>query len=239
MQLVADIGNTHLKLAVFEGDTIVESIVVSANYAGCVKDFLHKHPAIKSGILSSVAAENHELVSLFPWLILSSSTSLPFANAYDTPHTLGMDRVAAVAGAMLLFPKQDILVIDLGTCIKYNVITAAGVFVGGAISPGITMRFKAMNTFTDRLPQQEPAWPATELATTTADSLQAGVLFGALQEMQGMIHSYSINYPNLKVILTGGDAYLFEDKLKMSIFVHPQLNLLGLHSILNHHAAQR
>ncbi len=239
MHLVADIGNTFLKLAVFADDRIIEQWTADVNDIACVEHALQKYPTIKSGVLSTVAAPNSRLNALLPWLILDADTALPFENGYGSPKTLGMDRIAAVAGAQALYPHKDVLVIDLGTCIKYNLILKSGVFKGGAISPGIRMRFKALNTFTDRLPLLDTSWPNDFCAASTDASLQSGVLFGALFEMIGMVDSYKHDHPSLLVLLTGGDAALFEDKLKMSIFVHPELNLIGLHSILKNHVAQR
>ena len=165
---------------------------------------------------------------------MTQSTPLPIQINYSTPQTLGVDRIAAACGAVDLMPNRDALVIDFGTCINYEFIDAAANYLGGAISPGVKMRFEAMHTFTARLPLINPNPHVGLIGQSTEECMQSGVMFGILGEMEGFISKYKAKYPNLVVILCGGDAPLFENRLKQPIFVAPNLVLSGLNKILLH-----
>jgi type III pantothenate kinase len=149
---------------------------------------------------------------------LNHKTKLPISIKYKTPDTLGADRVANAVASNDRFPNDHVLAIDAGTCIKYDLVDDNQCYHGGAISPGLTMRFKALNTFTDKLPLVQRSDQGMWLGQTTEESIQTGVEHGAVQEVKGFIESYEKEFPNLKVILTGGDASFFESRLKKQIF---------------------
>ncbi len=169
-------------------------------------------------------------------LLLTHHLPLPINLMYKTPETLGMDRIAAACGASSIFPERDCLVIDMGTCINYEFIDAKKNYHGGSISPGMDMRFKAMHTFTARLPLVKLNSQVQLTGTDTEKCMQSGVFYGIVGEIEAMILQYQQKYPQLLVILCGGDASLFENKLKPTIFAAPDLVLMGLNRILSHNA---
>jgi len=166
---------------------------------------------------------------------LTSTLGFPITISYDTPQTLGVDRIAAACGAFELFPNSDCLVIDMGTCITYDFLSARGVYEGGAIAPGVKMRFKAMNHFTARLPLVDPVADAPLTGKSTVTSMQSGVINGILEEIKGFISRYQSRCPDLKTVVCGGDLVFFENSIKPSIFAAPDLVLIGLNRILLHH----
>jgi type III pantothenate kinase len=168
---------------------------------------------------------------------LKSNTPLPLKIQYATPLTLGVDRIADACGAFQLFPNQNNLIIDLGTCINYEFMDSDNNYWGGAISPGVNMRFKSMNTFTAQLPLVEAIGYPELIGNSTISCLQSGVMNGILEEMKGIISRLKSKYPELRVILTGGDYRFFENQLKDSIFAAPELVLVGLNRILIHNAS--
>jgi type III pantothenate kinase len=157
---------------------------------------------------------------------------MPLKILYKTPATLGVDRLAAACGARALFPLQHCLTIDAGTCVTFDFIDMDGNYYGGAISPGMNMRFQALHTFTARLPLVSPAGEANLIGDSTESSIRSGVINGLAAEIDGIIHQYQLKFEGLRAILCGGDALFFENKLKASIFASPELVLVGLNSIL-------
>ena len=234
--LVVDAGNTFLKAALFDSGELKTK--KSFSNATELKAFLRETPAqhilvstlsipVEEILSSSIASEKK--IGLHPEL------PTPLKNKYATPLTLGVDRMAAACGAWTLYPQQNSLVIDMGTCINYELVTEASEYLGGAISPGVQMRADAMHSFTARLPAIRPTetWPPLT-GDSTVSCLQSGVMNGTLEEIKGTIARYQERYPGIRVILCGGDAPFFENHLKPSIFVAPDLVLLGLNSILMH-----
>ena len=164
---------------------------------------------------------------------LSAQTSLPFKNRYSTPETLGKDRLAAVAGAKALFPGENCLVIDCGTCIKYDLITSTGEYLGGNIAPGAKMRIQAMHHFTARLPEVAMQLPTDYCGHSTETALQNGALRGASLEIEGFVQLFSTQYQPLRVVLTGGDAAFFQPVLDVpNLVTEADLTLYGLNNIL-------
>ena len=170
-------------------------------------------------------------------LVLNYALPLPVKLLYRTPETLGVDRIAGACGASFIFPDMDCLVIDMGTCINYEFVDSKSNYHGGAISPGVEMRMKAMNTFTTRLPLIKVTEDFELIGDSTESCMQSGVVNGVLGEISGVISKYLKIYPALKVILCGGDAALFENQLKPPIFAAPDLVLMGLNRILRYNAA--
>src|SRR5690606_34521365 len=168
---------------------------------------------------------------------------IPITNGYATPETLGADRLAGVIGAKNIYPENPVLVIDAGTCITYDFIDKAGFYAGGSISPGLRMRFKAMNHFTGKLPEVEVDMNITGFKSSygkdTQESLISGVVNGLLFEVEGFIKKYNNQYLDLRVILCGGDSTFFDTRLKNSIFAHqillePNLVMIGLNTVVNY-----
>jgi type III pantothenate kinase len=233
MNLVVDYGNTFAKVGIFDHQNLMEKHTFPSHID--LRQFLLNIKA-DHVIVSSVNMAADEVLS---WathasskLILHYALPLPIKNLYKTPATLGVDRLAGVCGASQLFPFQNSLVIDAGTCITFDFIDSQGNYRGGAISPGMAMRFKAVHTFTAKLPLISPEENITLIGDTTERCIQSGVIHGLLAEMDGIISQYQEKYENLRVILCGGDARFFENKLKASIFASPDLVLVGLNSIL-------
>jgi type III pantothenate kinase len=197
---------------------------------------------LKGAIISSVVNYSREIIDYLSNLYgtcieLNHATPLPLENRYATPETLGYDRIAAAVGAYTICPGKNVLVIDAGTAITYDIVTSRGEFLGGNISQGIEIRFKSLNKYTNRLPHLErPEAVPPLVGSTTREAIQSGIVNGLLFEMDGFIGAFTKKYPKLQVVLTGGDAKYFVGKLKNSIFVDPNLNLIGLNRILEHNA---
>ena len=239
MNLVIDKGNTVSKLAIFSNGEIIEKIIEPKLGLPVLDSVFKKHPGIIHGILSSVShfePETDEWLKkkLRQFIILSAETPLPILNTYKTKSTLGYDRIADAVGAYSLFPGINVLIIDAGTAITIDLLTAAGEFYGGNISPGLDLRFRALHEFTSKLPLIEKKEDHPFLGKTTEEAILSGVLSGAAFELDGYIDKLRIQYPDLKIILTGGDIKFFVKKLKNIIFVHSNLNLTGLNRILEY-----
>ena len=189
-------------------------------------------------IISNVTAEKkvpRKLLSHDAQVIrLDHHTRLPVKNMYATPATLGNDRLANAVGAFVTFPNHPVLVIDAGTCIKYDFIDDKGRYHGGSISPGLNMRFKALHHYTGSLPLLKQEKKIMLTGTNTKEAMVSGVQAGALAEVNGFIDQYAAKHKSIKFILTGGDHRFFAGNLKKHIFVSPNLTLLGLNEILDH-----
>lgn len=238
MNIAIDWGNSAIKAGFFEnGDLIeVQTHLSVEDLQARFRDYPPDAVVISS--TSRPADQLREQLPIKPgtyWLTVDGYTPVPMEKRYDTPHTLGTDRVASAVGAKVRFPEEDCLVIDMGTCVTYDYVDAKAVFHGGMISPGFRMRFRAMHSFTERLPLVEPEEPRpTLLGKNTRQAMQAGVINGLLAELSGIIEAHRRDHPNLKVLICGGDAPFFESSLKPPIFVVPELVLIGLNRILQH-----
>lgn len=245
MNLVLDLGNSCGKVAICEGVNVIESAVYDVVTMKEISYFINSYPEIKGAIFSSVANHSREIIdylstSFDTFLELNADTPLPIRNQYKTPETLGYDRIAAVAGAHTIYPECNVLVIDAGTALTYDVVTAAGEYLGGNISPGMNMRFKALNKFTNRLPLLSIGEEHIDLlGTSTDEAIISGVFNGVIMEVDGFISAVSQKFNDLKVVITGGDANSFDKKLKSSIFVVSHLNLIGLNRILDYNASNK
>ena len=238
MKLVIDSGNTLVKLAVFNGSQIVELLKTPDLSIQTIAQLLDKYKNINSAIFSSVRENTQELENFLDqkvhFISLDGKTLLPYKNNYTTPETLGKDRIAAVAGAQNLFPTNNVLVIDAGTSITYDLLTSDGEYMGGGISPGMQMRFDALNTFTSKLPliKAEYDKDITLIGNTTSKAILSGVQNGVLQEVDGIIEEYKADFSSLKIVICGGDNKYFDKYLKNNIFAAPNLVLQGLIKIL-------
>lgn len=237
MQLALDIGNTRTKAAVFEGRNLLETALFENNHTEFLEKLLLKYPQITASIISSVIADSTATESLLAartsLLQFSHITPLPIKNSYESPETLGKDRLAAAVGAWSMFKNKNVLIIDAGTALKADLLTSAGEYLGGSIAPGLQMRFQALHHFTGRLPLIDADKNYKSLTgKNTRESILNGVQNGMLYEVQGLIHAYKEQYPDLQIILTGGDAPFFELGLKNHIFAVPGLVLAGLNEIV-------
>ena len=168
-----------------------------------------------------------------PVLHVTGETPAPVKVAYRTPATLGADRLAAVVGAVTLVPQTDLMVIDAGTCITYDFVDAAGLYVGGNISPGVEMRLEALHARTARLPRIDvDGGEVPDLGYDTDTAIRAGVVRGIGYELQGCIRHHQKRFPNLKIFLTGGDRYAFSDALRRNILTDSHLVARGLNRLL-------
>lgn len=236
-RLILDFGNTLKKLAVFLDEELLELSSTSGDVIQHIEDFKQKYPQLSSCILSTVVnIDIHTmqyLKSNFDFIMFDHTIPIPIVNGYETPETLGKDRLAAAIGAHLLFPQENVLIIDAGSSITYELLTDDGIYKGGAISPGLKLRAKALNQFTDQLPLVDYSDEVELLGKTTKGCLQSGVLNGAISEVNSMIERFISQFGKLKVILTGGDAKYFEKNLKYDIFASANLVLVGLNHILD------
>lgn len=237
MQIVIDIGNSRTKIAVFDGADLLDQAVFTEGHSKHAEALLKKFPDVQYSIVSSVAGDSGEMESYLKTktklIHYSPDTLLPFKNKYESPETLGKDRLAAAVGAWSQFKGKSVLVIDAGTAIKIDLVNDQGEFMGGSISPGIEMRFKALNTFTGKLPLVRADKNYKSLTgKNTIESILNGVQNGALYEVQGFVDAYSKQYPGINIVVTGGDASFFELGLKNHIFAIPELVLIGLNEIL-------
>jgi len=238
MNIVVDIGNSFIKVAVFNKDEIIHQEQFLSGRLEVLNTVFIQFPSIENGIISLVGSPDKKINKLLhsklkKLILLNENTLLPIDNLYKTKKTLGKDRLAAVIGANYLFPEKDILVIDAGTAITFDFINSNGQYHGGSISPGLHMRFKALHEFTSNLPLLAPREHFSSPAGTTEDSIITGVQSGMINEIKGIINEYKEQYPELITVLTGGDAIFFEKILKNSIFVDLNLVLKGLNRILS------
>lgn len=239
MNLVIDAGNTHIKYAVFRRNQILHvEASPEAGFTDHIKDLFEKYPGIERAIISSVSnleAWAADVVSVFcDVFILGPGCRVPFKNSYATPQTLGPDRMALATAAFYHNPKGNTLVIDAGTCITYDLVNDHGEYLGGAISPGLFMRYNALHEFTRRLPLLTPENILDFIGNATESSMHSGVVNGICLEIDGVIAQYKSRFRDLTVILTGGDAQFLSKRLKSSIFAHSNFLLEGLNHLLDY-----
>lgn len=237
--LVIDVGNTYTKIGSFKDSKLIFSIHFESADQSAISNYISQLPGCDSIIISSVIFIEEGLENLIKsrckqFYKLSSTLKIPFYNKYKTSETLGNDRLAAVSGALKIFPASNVLIIDSGTCITYDLLTDKSEYLGGSISPGMAMRFKALHHFTGKLPLVKIAEMVSLIGDSTENSILSGVIHGVVYEVSGYISVYYERFQNLKVMLTGGDSNFISKNLKNnSIFVEPNLVLIGLNEILN------
>ena len=232
--LCLDFGNTRLKAAVFENDVVMEEMVLADDNNDTIEALVNQYRPQKS-ILSSVISHNAEveriLASKTIFHKLSYSTKLNFTSPVGKPETIGADRLALAAAAVHFYPGRNNLIISLGSCVTYNFINQYHQFLGGAISPGMEMRFKSMHDYTAKLPMVQKDWNFPVIGYDTKTNLQSGVIAGITFEMDGYIDFYQNQYGNFNVVLTGGDAGYFARHLKNKIFADLKFLFKGLYAI--------
>jgi type III pantothenate kinase len=238
MNLCIDIGNTRIKIGIFnDAGKMIHNDAFLTMDAINVKNLISKYKiskAISSSTRKSVSAFEKRVKSHVDLLRLSHKTPIPIKNLYHTPKTLGKDRLAVVIGCTKVYPNTNCLVIDAGTCITYDIITKNKEYLGGNISPGIRMRAEAMDTLTSTLPLVEPVYNIDYIGKSTETAMQNGIVYGTLLEIESLITKIKQDIGEINVIITGGDAPFFADLLKTKIFVHSYLVLEGLNTTLNY-----
>ncbi|NOQ24054.1 MAG: type III pantothenate kinase [Bacteroidales bacterium] len=239
MNLTIDIGNSRIKFAVFNNDKIVDIITKTAFSISDITNILFTYPKIKFAILSTVKNIESTIISYLKsnlsfFIYLDENSKIPIENLYQTKSTLGKDRLAAIIGANNIFPDTSVLVIDAGTAITFDFINKNKQYLGGTISPGLEMRFKALNYFTNKLPLLNKNEDFNLIAVNTVKAIISGVQNGMIFEIEGYIDNLKNKYDDLKIILTGGDAIFFDKKLKNTIFVNLNIINIGLNRILEH-----
>ncbi len=242
MYLAIDIGNTSQKLALFDQNGRQCQWLRKERLTPEDLQLLFSQYPVKAAILSSVGDEAAPLEEFLKTRVLTyrltSDLQLPVTLCYATPASLGADRIASAAGAHALFPDCNVLVVQAGTCLVTDLVTAAGQYLGGTIAPGLRMRLRALPQFTAHLPLLDPEPVDYLVGNSTTQSILSGVVNGYVCEIQGMISRYETQYPGLKVVLSGGDAPLLESSLKNSIFAAQNLVLLGLYEILHFNVSE-
>lgn len=238
MELIIDVGNTNIKCFLFENNKIQTSYMWSHSEFLKIKELV-KLSNVNKCIISNVSKHN-EIYSIIPsnleCIDFTYSTPIPLINKYETPHTLGIDRIVAAVGAETILPGVHKLIIDAGTAITIDLVTSSGEFIGGNISPGLTTRFNALHDYTGKLPKLEQTEQFGLTGINTFQAIQNGVIKGILYELEGYITEYNTIFPNISVFLTGGDTIFFEKFIKNPIFAEKNLNAIGLHRILTYNA---
>lgn len=233
MNVVVDSGNTYSKIGWFSGDNLIR-FETRLSFTELIELIRAELP--DRIMYSSVNRPLNEFLEALDRdvtvLNLTGVLPVPIEKDYETPHTLGADRVAAACGANWMFPGKDVLVVDMGTSITYDLLDHEGIFRGGLISLGVRMRFNALHTFTKRLPLFDPEKDPEFIGKSTKNAIQSGVMNGTLAEIEGIIDRYRNEIPSLCVVICGGDVPFFESSLKPPIFAVPELVLIGLNRIL-------
>jgi type III pantothenate kinase len=239
MVLVVDIGNTRIKCAVYELDTLKAVFVFTEKEAeNNFKNILFSYPNVTDLIVSSVAKTlTFDLQTISNDLnihFVSNLDTFPFENKYATPKTLGVDRMILAAGATLLYPKQNRLIIDAGTCVTYDFVDENDIYWGGAISPGFRLRYESLHQFTAKLPLLTLEEPEGLVGSSTNQSIHSGVVNGLICEMDGFIERYKQQNENFTIILTGGDAVFLAKRLKNTIFANSNFLLESLNQFFQY-----
>lgn len=239
MVLVVDIGNTRIKCAVCEVNTLMETFVFENSEAeNKLKNILIGYPKIKNLVVSSVGkALNFDLKTLSNNITVHFVSNLdvfPFQNKYTTPRTLGIDRMILATGATLLFPNRNRLIIDAGTCITYDFVDKNDNYWGGAISPGLRLRYESLHQFTAKLPLLTFEEPEGLVGNSTNQSIHSGVVNGLICEIDGFIDRYKEQNENFTIILTGGDTYFLAKRLKNTIFANSNFLLESLNQFFQY-----
>ena len=239
MKLVLDIGNTLGKLVVYdqEDEVFKTQFELGEMHATLIELFLN-FPEITQAILCSVVSIEPQIQLFLKektiLLKVNSQLKLPFENRYETPETLGADRIGLVAAAVFKYPGKNCLVVDAGSCVTYDFISSNGIYMGGAISPGLQMRFKAMHEHTNKLPFVTLKEEFIAIGANTQNSILAGAVNGLVFEIEGWQSSLERTYEDLTLILTGGDAQFLSKRLKNTIFAHSNFLVQGLRQLLDY-----
>jgi len=233
MLLVIDVGNTQIKAAAFEQNTLLKKeIIAYEDWQISLKKVIKNFSEISILVVASVGKlEKSDFLTLDSGLnvyFITRESKFPFNNLYASPSTLGIDRMILASGAVLQFPKKNRLVIDAGTCITYDFIDSNDNYLGGAISPGIRLRYESLHNYTAKLPLLKKEKPIDIVGNSTTQSIHSGVINGVSFEIEGFINSVLDKNDNFIIILTGGDAVFLAERLKNTIFANPNFLLESL-----------
>lgn len=233
MLLAIDVGNTRIKAALFEANTLVETFVFGKeDFISQVAFILELHAKIKTIVLATVGNFEKKLLSSFEnkfsIVHISHESKFPFQNLYTTPTTLGIDRMVLAAGAVMTFPTQNRLIIDAGTCITYDFVDKNNSYLGGAISPGLRIRYEALHQQTAKLPLLSKTYAENFIGNSTEESIHSGIVNGVIYEISGFIEEYKNQYAKFIIILTGGDGEFLAKRLKNTIFANSNFLLESL-----------
>ena len=235
MNLVVDIGNSSLKVAIFDKKLMTSKFIYTNQSLNIFSD-LFKNNVIDNCLISNVSTIDKNILDFLKinsnLFSINESINLPFINLYKTKNTLGHDRIALVSAAAIDFPDQNILIIDAGTCITYDFKNSENEYLGGGISPGIQMRFKSLNSQTSKLPLSTINLDYKLIGDDTNSSINSGVVHGVISEINGIINQYQERFKNIKIILTGGDSNFLLKKIKNTIFADQNFLLKGLNYLL-------
>jgi len=237
MNLIVDVGNSYVKFAVFQQSKIIhkhttELALFNEAFQSLRKDFSKIDKTIISSVGKLELTQIETIKKNCKVLVLTSKVKLPFENLYKTPKTLGVDRIALVSASVNQYPDANVLIIDAGTCITYDFINSKNQYFGGAISPGIRLRYQSLHNLTANLPLLDTEFPKDIVGSSTTEAIHSGVINGVLKEIDGIIDEYQNKFSDLTVILTGGDANFLSNQLKNSIFANSNFLLEGLNYIL-------
>ena len=235
MNLVVDIGNSTLKVAIFDKKLMTSKFIYTNQSLNIFSD-LFKNNVIDNCLISNVSTIDKNILDFLKinsnLFSINESINLPFINLYKTKNTLGHDRIALVSAAAIDFPDQNTLIIDTGTCITYDFKNSENEYLGGGISPGIQMRFKSLNSQTSKLPLSTINLDYKLIGDDTNSSINSGVVYGVISEINGIINQYQERFKNIKIILTGGDSNFLLKKIKNTIFADQNFLLKGLNYLL-------
>ncbi len=234
-----DTGNTFVKIAVADEGKIVSVVAFSLEDEESILQYAAALPVADACIVSSVSVSDSELTKILServsyFVELTAETPIPIRNLYETPETLGKDRLAAVVGAYGLFPGKNVLVMDAGTALTVDFIDNEGNYRGGNISPGLQIRYRALHDYTKRLPLEDQNNDFKIIGNSTSSAIIGGVQTGMIFEIEGYIDYFAGQYPDLVTIMTGGDVIFFVNRIKKSIFAESDLVLIGLEKIIEH-----
>ncbi|TRX21049.1 type III pantothenate kinase [Flavobacterium franklandianum] len=233
MILAVDVGNTRIKAAVFEDNTLLESFVfLKTALEKSIENILEKYKNTTHLVIASVSDVEKQAFISFKDAVnihfVSQTDPFPFVNCYETPQTLGIDRMVLAAGAILQYPNQNRLVIDAGTCVTYDFIDENDNYLGGAISPGLRLRYESLHHFTAKLPLLTLEKPKRFIGKSTSESIHSGVVNGLVFEIEGCIAEIKGQYSKFIIILTGGDSVFLAKRLKNTIFANSNFLLESL-----------
>ncbi len=240
MNLIVDAGNTFVKFAIFDGGDLIfqEKLEIQVNFCQHIKKVFKRFPKVTHAIVANVGGLDKKDIAVIAVFCkvhqLSYRSKIPYRNSYATPKSLGVDRMALATAAFYQFPNKNTLVIDAGTCITYDMVMGEGDYLGGAISPGLAMRYKALHQQTNKLPLLQMEDLLDFIGNSTESSIHSGVINGVCCEIDGVINQYLLRFTDLTVILTGGDAQFLSKRLKNTIFAHSKFLLEGLNYLLEY-----
>ncbi|MDD2562666.1 MAG: type III pantothenate kinase [Salinivirgaceae bacterium] len=237
MNIAIDIGNTFVKIGYFESNELIDNKVFRVEEIDWKSIFMGENLSVIVSASGSITAEMRKNLDSINGSVhlFTHNSKMPISIEYETPKTLGLDRIAGGVGANVLFPESKVLVIDAGTAITYDFMDG-NVFKGGNISPGLSLRYKSLNYYTAQLPLGTPPSDFMIYGKNTNDAIGRGVYNGLLYEIEETIHKFKEVEENISVVLTGGESHFFVNKIKRTIFAKPNLVLIGLNRILTYNA---